>query len=296
MEILEQANGSGLSGFAEPSRDSTQADQGSAPASTLLNQGLQKTHLLPQTWLEQTWSLPHRAPWASMTVGQREEQPLAGAEKGFGRGICSRDTVCILLLTSKYVCPQGDAAGVGSGLLSLPPPKQLLQLPAHSLHPPHHLGEMAVRGEVISAPGLSPTTARLSPENPTCLASPPKHLSPSTLLFFHFIFRSAAPVSSFLFVFGSYYSWLLPLFWFPSSALIRMFILAACFYTFPRCLLVVAGQRSVFGLGRHSCVAGLGPAAGASPTETQLVQERRRPGCCSLLYCLLSFLPGHCQR
>lgn len=94
---------------------------------------------------------------------------------------------------------------------------------------------MTVRGEVISAPGLSPTATGLSPESPPCLGSPLKYLSPSTLLlFFHFIFRSAAPVSSFLFVFGSYYSWLLPVFWFPSSALIRMFILPPCFYTFPK--------------------------------------------------------------
>lgn len=94
---------------------------------------------------------------------------------------------------------------------------------------------MTVRGEVISAPGLSSTATGLSPESPSCLGSPLKYLSPSTLLlFFHFIFRSAAPVSSFLFVFGSYYSWLLPVFWFPSSALIRMFILPPCFYTFPK--------------------------------------------------------------
>lgn len=104
-----------------------------------------------------------------------------------------------------------------------------------------------MRGEAASATQLSPMAVKLSPESPTHFASPLKYLSPSTLLlFFHFIFKSAAPVSSFLFVFGSYYSWLLSVFWFPSSALIRMFILAACFYTFPRCLLVVAGQRSVF--------------------------------------------------
>lgn len=115
-----------------------------------------------------------------------------------------------------------------------------------------------------------------------CLASPLKYLSPSTLLlFFHFIFRSAAPVSSFLFVFCSYYSWLLPVFWFPSSALIRMFILAACFYTFPRCLLVVAGQRSLFGLGKCPRVAGPGQAARPSPGETELVRETRRLGHCS---------------
>lgn len=38
-----------------------------------------------------------------------------------------------------------------------------------------------------------------------------------------------------------------------------MFILTACFSTFPRCLLLVAGQSSVFGLGKGSHVAGLGP-------------------------------------
>lgn len=192
-------------------------------------------------------------------MGQRDEQPPAVAEKEFGWGTCSWDSACILLLSSKHVCPQGDVAGMGSRLLSLLPPKQLLGVPAYSLHPPQHLGEKAVRGEVNSAPGLSPTATRLSPESPTCFVSPPKYLSPSTLLsFFHFIFRPAAPVSSFLFVFGSYYSWLLSVFWFPSSALIRMFILAACFYTFPRCLLVVAGQRSVFGLGRHSRISWTG--------------------------------------
>lgn len=175
-------------------------------------------------------------------------------------------------LAANTFAPTGDVAGVGRRLLSLLPRKQLLGVPVYSLHPLQHLGEKAVRGEVSSAPGLSPglspTTERLSPESPTCFSSPPKYHSPSTLLlFFHFIFRSAAPVSSFLFVFHSYYSWLLPVFWFPSSDLIRMFILAACFYTFPRCLLVVAGQRSVFGLGRHSRVAGLGPAAGPSPQK-----------------------------
>lgn len=109
-------------------------------------------------------------------------------------------------------------------------------------------------------PRAEPHHSKTEPHKPYTLCQTPKYPSPSTLLlFFHFIFRSVAPVSSFLFVFGSYYSWLPSVFWFPSSALIRMFILTACFSTFLRCLLVVAGQRSVFGLGKGSHVAGLGP-------------------------------------
>lgn len=184
-----------------------------------------------QPQAEQTRPRPLQALRDSTPVGWRDEQPLVGAEKGFRRGVLSWDSIYVLLLSSKHVCRRGGAAEEGSGL----PPKPFLQVPAHSLHPPQLLGEMTVRGEVTSAPGLSPTTTGLSPESPPCLGSPLKYLSPSTLLlFFHFIFRSAAPVSSFLFVFGSYYSWLLPLFWFPSSALIRMFILPPCFYTFPK--------------------------------------------------------------
>lgn len=76
------------------------------------------------------------------------------------------------------------------------------------------------------------------------------------MLFFHFIFRPAAPVSSFLFVFGSYYSWLLPVFWFPSLALIRMFILPACFCTFPRCLPVRSRAESTLWVGSELTAPG----------------------------------------
>ena len=44
--MLEQMNGSGLTGFADLSQDSSQANQGLAPARTSLIWGVQETRLL----------------------------------------------------------------------------------------------------------------------------------------------------------------------------------------------------------------------------------------------------------
>lgn len=144
-----------------------------------------------------------------------------------------------------------------------------------SLHPPSSptSGREGSKRRTWLCPRAEPHHSKTEPHKPYMLCQTPKYPSPSTLLLllFHFIFRSLAPVSSFLFVFGSYYSWLPSVFCFPSSALIRMFILPACFSAFPRCLLVVAGQRSVFGLGKGSHAAGLGPD---HPLETPACSRR----------------------
>lgn len=87
-------------------------------------------------------------------------------------------------------------------------------------------GESQYKGEWIER-GEPQTSRTESPQPQEPQNCPPPPFAP--MFFFHFIFRPAAPVSSFLFVFGSYYSWLLPVFCFPSLALARMFILPACF-------------------------------------------------------------------
>lgn len=68
--------------------------------------------------------------------------------------------------------PRGDVAELKSSLLSPLPPKQLLGVPACTLHPPPHQGQKAMRGGSGSGPGLSPTAAKPSPTNPTCFARP----------------------------------------------------------------------------------------------------------------------------
>lgn len=208
--MLEQANSSRLTGFAEPSQDSSQANRGLAPTRPADLGHTRDTSSPHRPGLSRRGPClpeprgPERRCVGGISNTQQElRRGLDGASAlGTASASCSR-------VANAFV-PRGDVAGVGGRLPSLLPAKMLPRVPAYSLHPPQRLGEKAVRGEVGSAPGLSPTPARLSPESPTCFSSPPKYLNPSTLLlFFHFIFRSAAPVSSFLFVFGSYYSWLL---------------------------------------------------------------------------------------
>lgn len=270
---MEQVNGSGLTGFAETYPGSSRDKQGSLPGRTSLIWGVQETHLLPPV-LEQMWPLPHRDPWASTGAGWRDEQLLLGAEKGFGWGICSWDSIC-----SKHICPQGRCGRVEEQPAVITATQTAPGSP--SLHPPS--SPTSVREGSERRTWLCPRAelhhSKTEPHKPYTLCQTPKYPSPSTpLLFFHFIFRSVAPVSSFLFVFGSYYSWLPSVFWFPSSALIRMFILTACFSTFPEVppgcswaeVCVWTGQ----GLSRSW--AGTRPSCG----DTSLVQEGRSLGHC----------------
>lgn len=237
-------NGSGLTGFAEPYWGSSWDNQGLLPRRTSSIWGVQETHLLPPV-LEQMLLLPHRdhEPPHKQVGGMDN---LLGAEEGFGWDICSQDSIC-----SKHFCPQGRCGRVEEQPAVITATQTALGSP--SLHPPSspRPGREGSERRTWLCPRAEPHHSKTEPHKPHILCQTPKYPSPSTLLqSFHFIFRSLAPVSSFLFVFGSYYSWLPSVFCFPSSALIRMFILTACFSAFPRCLLAVAGQRSVFGLGK----------------------------------------------
>lgn len=117
-----------------------------------------------------------------------------------------------------------------------------------------------MRGESGSAPGLSPTTAKLTPTNPTPFARPQNTLAPppccsSFILFLDLLLLLA--------LFCLFLVLIIPgfpqCFGFPPQPSSGCLFSLLVFLLFLRCLLVVAGQKSVFGLGKGSHVAGLGP-------------------------------------
>lgn len=158
--MLEQGNGSGLTGFAKPYWGSSWDNQSSLPGRTSLIWGVQETHLLPPV-------LPHR------DHGPAQRQ-VGGMKIFFWelRRVLGGTSAPRIASAANTSAPRGDVARLKRSLLSSLLPKQLLGVPACSLHPPPHQGEKAVRGEPGSVPGLSPTTAKLSPTHPACFARP----------------------------------------------------------------------------------------------------------------------------